>query len=125
MRFNQLIDLFIKNCFYNPIIIQDWRHCGSSLHDYCQPCQREEASDVPGVARIDSGRQPEYDSKPAWLTSYLIFTFIIQVAQSKRLNHMSASSSSQVSTLRLKRKACYDEDEEVQQVRKGIRDMSV
>ena len=48
----------------------------------------------------------------------------LQAAQSKRLNNISATSS-HTSTLTLKRKACYDEDEEVQQVRKGIRDMSV
>jgi hypothetical protein len=48
----------------------------------------------------------------------------VQAAQSKRLNNIS-SSSSHTLALPLKRKACYDEDEEVQQVRKGIRDMSV
>jgi hypothetical protein len=47
----------------------------------------------------------------------------LQAAQSKRLNNIS-SSSSHTSALPLKRKACYDEDEEVQQVRKGIHDMS-
>jgi hypothetical protein len=49
---------------------------------------------------------------------------IPQAAQSNRLNNISASSS-QLSALPLKRKAYYDEDEEVQQVRKGIRNMSV
>jgi hypothetical protein len=48
----------------------------------------------------------------------------IQAAQSKHLNNIS-SSSNHTPALPLKRKACYDEDEEVQQVRKGIRDMSV
>lgn len=47
-----------------------------------------------------------------------------QIAQSKRLNNIS-SSTGHTTALPLKRKACYDEDEEVQQVRKGIRNMSV
>jgi hypothetical protein len=47
-----------------------------------------------------------------------------QVAQTRRLNHI-ASSSTQRTLLPLKRKACYDEDEEVKQVRRGMHDMSV
>jgi hypothetical protein len=50
-----------------------------------------------------------------------------QLAHTKRIAKVSSLSHQQVSVLALKRKTCYDEDEEreVQQVRKAVMDMSV